>query len=258
MSNLALLCCCPPTPTEACCLPGEPCQDLERVACLDAGGLPQGAGTACSDPNMCGLEACCLPQFEYLCADLERATCLNIDGFPQGPGSECATVECEALCDNCPWDPVECATCPSAFLIQITGLVPAHPLSTCCTSFDVTMLRNGCCWQNPVRFQGGPGGPCPCTIERGECVGPGLWTLLECGPPGQPPYDPFWWVHIRVACSATDECVPAQFFPNTIVLRLPLIVGHGCICPREGEYEVAGWPLAWDQDFPPTAIVTAA
>jgi hypothetical protein len=78
------------TAPEACCLPGGGCVTADPLCCTNVlGGMPQGAGSACSVP-----EACCLPDGSCIMED-PLCCAFIFGGVPQGTGSNCtATVAC--------------------------------------------------------------------------------------------------------------------------------------------------------------------
>ncbi len=78
---------------EACCLPGNSCEDLAPQCCVNNGGSPKGPGTVCL-----GIEACQFP--DQTCQDIDVHCCLNKGGIPKGPGSFCMGIEACCLPDN--------------------------------------------------------------------------------------------------------------------------------------------------------------
>jgi len=91
----------------ACCLDDGICEDLGSLqACLDAGGVYQGAGSVC-DSITCpgGPGACCFADF--ICEDLEsEAACLDAGGLYQGAGSVCDSITCPI--PPCPGEGGDC------------------------------------------------------------------------------------------------------------------------------------------------------
>ncbi|MGB2988159.1 MAG: choice-of-anchor L domain-containing protein, partial [Phycisphaerae bacterium] len=79
------------TPTEACCLADETCQDLMPFCCSVAGGTPQGEGTYCaqSEPEIdCTIYgACCVDDVCVPVAD--ESECGAMSGEYQGDGTAC-------------------------------------------------------------------------------------------------------------------------------------------------------------------------
>ena len=79
--------------TEACCLDGGVCADVDPATCAGAGGDSQGPGTDCAGVECSGgTEACCFSS--GVCADLDVATCTGAGGENQGPGTDCDSVDC--------------------------------------------------------------------------------------------------------------------------------------------------------------------
>lgn len=87
--------------TGACCVgfPGMPvvCVILSRPECAGLGGVYQGDGVLCDDPNIgCPMAptpvACCLP--DGTCLNLPEIDCMMIGGISQGPSSSCNSINC--------------------------------------------------------------------------------------------------------------------------------------------------------------------
>lgn len=128
-AGVTVTCDCAEEVPEACCLPDGTCVDLLPADCLQQGGTPQGAGTACNGVveacclpddscvmverlccddlggtfmpgDVCGgaVEACCLPNDQCIMAD--PLCCTAQGGNPQGAGSQCTTFEACCLPDG--------------------------------------------------------------------------------------------------------------------------------------------------------------
>jgi len=93
--------------TEACCNPlTNTCTDEERACCMAHGGIPQGVGTNCAMPGICGGDICPLAQgsFGTWCNNFQTTDCVNgkdteecwpwvvtatATGFPQVVACDC-------------------------------------------------------------------------------------------------------------------------------------------------------------------------
>jgi hypothetical protein len=90
--GVIVTCDCAPAgePDEGCCLPDGTCVNIPSADCIAQGGVPQGAGSACTGI----VEACCLP--DGTCKMLDRLCCDDIGGIST-PGATCAPAQ-EACC----------------------------------------------------------------------------------------------------------------------------------------------------------------
>jgi hypothetical protein len=83
-------------PTEACCFPDGSCQLLTPEDCTAQGGIPQGPGTNCDNPELCPPPpppgACCLP--DGSCQVLTEEDCRAQGGTQWTEGEDCI--------DDCP------------------------------------------------------------------------------------------------------------------------------------------------------------
>jgi hypothetical protein len=131
----------------ACCFI-DFCFVTSELSC-SFGGLFQGAGTTCNDPNICDLEgACCMPNGS--CSVLVRSLCEGQGGSFQGFETTCDAGTCTpgACCDNdgnCT-DETQGA-CENINFGSFAGpgilcssLGPEPCLGACCKSFDNSCL----------------------------------------------------------------------------------------------------------------------
>ena len=82
--------------TQACCFEDGGCEDLQREACLEKGGTPQGEGTSCiTMPSPCPqpTQACCFD--DGTCKEVDPETCIAEGGTPQGAGTDCSPNPCK-------------------------------------------------------------------------------------------------------------------------------------------------------------------
>ncbi len=157
--------------TQRCCLPPDGiCVVIEPDLCIQAGGIPGGAGSVCIPGNECGPGACCLPDGECQ-ASFDQLDCEGGGGTYQGFGSDCEIDEIDCETVQCGMVPDDCFS---------THPVPACSDEDCCTL--VCGLQESCCeltWDEDCVGLANlfciipPGGPERCLSQfNGDCFVP--------------------------------------------------------------------------------------
>ncbi|GEM_PF-2320572 len=178
---------------QACCL-GDGCHMLLPTECLQLGGVPQGPGSSCDNPEIC-LQACCL---DGLCFGIWPAgMCAAHGGAPQGPGSQCV-----------PGTPCDQGGCTSDLNCD-----DGDP----CTK-DYCDAATGKCFHEPINCDDGD----PCTLDFCDPASPDFCVhiAVNCddGDPCTKDYcDPHTGqcVHEPVDCDDGDFCTIDRCDPAT-------------------------------------------
>jgi V8-like Glu-specific endopeptidase len=179
-------------PNEACCLPDGVCVNQPANECVFDGGVPQGPGTVCTQPQACCLEdgsckmvdplccdelggvvqatgvacsapqACCLP--DGTCAMLDPLCCSMVEGVPMGPNSRCSEPQ-----GCCMQDGGECRNL-DPLCCQIFGGIPQGPGELCSERMTACCMRDGSCKMlDPLCCDDMGGTPSP--IGARDCMG---------------------------------------------------------------------------------------
>jgi hypothetical protein len=84
-------------PVEACCFQDGHCEVLLPDECTNLGGIPQGPGSNCDNPELCPppTGACCLP--DGTCQVLSEEDCRANGGTDWTEGVDCDAVNCEPV-----------------------------------------------------------------------------------------------------------------------------------------------------------------
>jgi formylglycine-generating enzyme required for sulfatase activity len=93
---------------QACCMPDHACVMSDPVDCVDAGGEPQGDGTACGD-----IEACCFS--DGTCVDRDPLCCDEEGGEPGVEGVCTGDGDGDGIDDACQPFPIEYAAIMELF-----------------------------------------------------------------------------------------------------------------------------------------------
>ena len=90
---------------------------MDSLCCIELGGIPQGAGTTCTQPV-----ACCLPNGD--CIEVDPLCCDELGGAPGPAGSTCGPVEA------CCFDNGSCDTL-DPYCCELLGGEPKGPGTVC-------------------------------------------------------------------------------------------------------------------------------
>jgi hypothetical protein len=133
---------------------------LTQLACLGAGGLPQGAGTVCQ-PNPCPQPpgACCLPN--GTCTFVAEETCTELGGAFQGDFVPCTPSLCQPPVGACCFPNGSCIQVSQQVCGSAGGLYQGD--STMCTPGLCPPPSGACCF---------PDGSC-LVLSQSDCLAGG-------------------------------------------------------------------------------------
>ncbi|MHC5109612.1 MAG: DUF7901 domain-containing protein, partial [Planctomycetota bacterium] len=177
------------TQPEACCLPDGTCADVDPLCCDDLGGIPQGPGTFCTQP-----EACCLP--DGSCVDVDPLCCDDLGGVPQGPGTVCTAPEACCLQDG------SCIMTDPLCCDDLGGTT--SPFSNVCLGDGNGNGVDDACEQ--------PQPPQACCLPDGTCA---VMTHNQCVTLGGDPQGPAATTCTGIVCSPIKWAQPPTFNPQS-------------------------------------------
>lgn len=176
---------------EPCCLPDGSCLFVDRICCLDVGGIPQGPDTDCAFVKCVPVQfgGCCLdiddgPLIYDTCQITSPALCEAAGGLFKGLGTTCEIAPCclgGGFCQVA--DPDCCAASGGlsfdAGLSCSAVICPPGPIGACCVDIDDGPLEYDTCFvtsqqdcaDNGGAFQGA-GAVCTtqaCCLPNGFC-----------------------------------------------------------------------------------------
>lgn len=120
-----------PAATGACCIEFE-CSELTSAACMDAGGVYQGDGVACTDLLCRPVGACCLPEDPF-CEELNDIECDAQGGTFLGDGVACDSDDAAGCYPRRCCRGFDC-TIELESECTSSGGTPGPPLSDCSTT----------------------------------------------------------------------------------------------------------------------------
>lgn len=185
----------------ACCRPDGTCADVDRLCCEDFGGVPQPAGSDCTQANICNPPMCPLPLGVNWCAARQAIDCPTSGGNTQCRPFK-VTVDANEILDvqQCDCSPGGCG--PITIVENPPGMPPytfvcekncPNPDDTCEVHLDgvpqgtVSILSNGVapgqvvscgCVSPPSLCEDGPYPACGGTCPPGRLCKPNVLTQM--------------------------------------------------------------------------------